>query len=319
MRYVENGERRERQRSLGPAHSGRGRPRYGAIPEHVARARADGATAKLERELGYDVTQREVRATTTFSNLAVAWFEDAGRSTGRPWTPATERGYRSDLGQTKTGGKGHILPVLGDLGLGDLTIRRLRAWWDGLSDLTARNANRQLTVVRRVIAWSNEDGRWARVEDPAIGIRRRADERVQGDAPAFFEPAELQRIYSAARDLHDREAANPVRLGHDHVSHFDADVFELLAQSGIRRGEVIALNVGDVDLDPAAPTVTGEDSTPKGKRARRIPLTDRAVEILRPLVDGRADDQLVFSRGGGGGLDPDALSRRFLRPAMALG
>ena len=315
--YNENG-RQERQRTLGLAHTGRGRPRVGAISEGAARERAHDLAAELERELGYDVAQREARAEVTFQDLALAWFADAGRSTGSPWTPATVRGYRSDLGQTETGGKGHILPTLGDLGLDALTTRATRAWWDGLSGLQPRNANKQLTIVRRVVAWANEDGRWGRIDDPTIGIRKRAEKDVSGEAPRFFELDELEWILQSARALHRTEAANPVRRGHDHVSRYDADVFELLAQTGIRRGEVLAILVGDVDLDAAVLTIrravsAGEDSPPKSKRARQIPLTGRAVEILTPLVEGRDDNELVFAGGGGGGLDADALSRRFLR------
>jgi integrase len=316
--YIEDGRRQERQRTLGLVHAGRGRPRVGAIPERVAWDRANELAAQLEHELGYDVAQREARAEVTFRSLALAWLADAGRSTGQPWTPATTRDYRSVLGQTENGGDGHILPTLGDLSLNALTTRAARAWWDGLSGLQPRNANKQLTVVRRIIAWATEDGRWGKIDDPTVGIRKRADEKVADEAPRFFELAELDRILTAARDLHEREAANPVRRGRLHVSGYDADIFELLAHTGIRRGEVLALRVGDVDLDEPVLTIrsamsAGEDSTPKSKRARRIPLTDRAVEILSPLVEGRDDAELVFAGGGGGGLDADALSRRFLR------
>ena len=313
----EDGQRQERQRAVGRVHTGRGRPRAGAVPKHVAQERADDLAEQLERELGFDVDQREARAEATFRDLALAWFADAGRSTGSPWTPATVRGYRSDLGQTEKGGKGHILPKLGVLGLDALTTRKLRAWWDGL-DLSPRNANKQLTIVRRVIAWANEDGRWGKIDDPTIGIRKRAEKDVSGEAPKFFELDELDRILTAARELHEREAANPVRRGHDHVSRHDADIFELLAQTGIRRGEVLALRVGDVDLDQPVLVIrraisAREESTTKTKRSRTLPLTGRAVEILEPLVDGRDDDELLFAGGSGGGLDADALSRRFLR------
>ena len=169
-----------------------------------------------------------------------------------------------------------------------------------------------------MIAWANEDGQWGRIDDPTIGIRKRTETDISGEAPKFFELNELNLILASARELHAREAANPVRRGHDHVSRYDADIFELLAQTGIRRGEVLAVLVGDVDLDAGILTIrraksAGKDSTPKSKRARRIPLTDRAVEILTPLVEDRDDQELVFAGKDGGGLDADALSRRFTR------
>jgi integrase len=316
--YIENGRRQERQRTIGPAHTGRGRPREGTIAEQTAWDRAAALREELERDLGYTVDERATREGVTFEDLALAWYEDGGRSTGRPWTPATRRDYESMLGQTKRGKKGHILPTLGPLGLPDLTVRAVRDWWSGLAKLKSRNANKHLTLVRRVIAWANEDMRWGRIEDPTIGIRKRGEEGVQGEAPEFFELEEVSRIVQAAEELHRIDLKTPVRRGHDHVSRYDAAIFELLAQTGIRRGEVLALRVGDVDLDEPILTVrravsAKEDSLPKGKRARRIPLTDRAVEILAPLVEDRDDEELVFAGKDGGGIDADALSKRFLK------
>ena len=139
----ENGDRQERNRTLGRVHEGRGRPRAGAIPQNVAQDLADDLAEQLEHELGFDVDQRQARATVTFGDLALAWFADAGRSTGKPWTPATIRGYQLDLGQTRKGGKGHILPTLGGLTLDALTTRKARAWWnakakDGASPTSRR-------------------------------------------------------------------------------------------------------------------------------------------------------------------------------------
>ena len=86
----------------------------------------------------------------------------------------------------------------------------------------------------------------------------------------------------------------------------------------MRRGDLLALRVGDVDLSGRDPFVTirralsaSESTTPKSRRVRRVPLTDPAVAVLKPLCDGRDADALVLAGPDGKQLNGDALSRRF--------
>jgi integrase len=318
LTWTEGGERRYRRRSFGRVAPRMGRPPAGTVSEAAAREQLAAMRAELERELGLDLDQRSARETVTFGDLALAWFEDSGRDRGREWSPATRRDYRSALGLTK--GEGHIMPALGHLLVGELTANRARAWWRTLNKLSARNANKQLTIVRRVFAWATEDGRWGKLEDPTVGIAKHAETSAAttGEAPLFFELAEVEAIAQAAEELHEAERRNPVRRGHDHVSRHDAAIFTVIAQTGLRRGELVTLRVGDVDLPGRVLTVrtavsAGEEKAPKGGRVRRVPLTDPAIEVLEPLVEGRDAAAYVFSTLKGGRLDPDALSRRFLR------
>ena len=310
--YTEGGQRRERKRVLGPVHHGRGRPKAGAIPRGEAESRLADVRAELELELARSPEQRDRRAHATFEALALAWLEDAGRSHGRPWKPSTTRDYRSALGQSESGGKGRIVGPLGHLRLDELTEPRVRSWWKSLETLSPRNANKHLTILRTIFAWADRDGRWGRIDNPTRRLRLRADVRAQGEAPRFFEPDEVERLVEAASHLARRYAD-------DHPSRLDPAIFELAVQTGMRRGEILALRVGDVELGPD-PYVTirralsaGESTTPKSRRARRVPLTDRAVAVLGPLVAGREPVALVFAGPRGRQLDADALSRRFNR------
>ena len=97
-----------------------------------------------------------------------------------------------------------------------------------------------------------------------------------------------------------------------------------MAQTGMRRAEVIALRVGDVDLKARTVTVrhnvsAGEEHITKGRRAAALLLSDRALAVLKPRVEDRSLDEYVFATLKGGRLDPDALSRRFLRAAKRAG
>lgn len=318
--YTEGGRRTERKRSLGLAHTGRGRPKAGAIARPEALNRLADVRSELEQELGRSPELRDRREHATLTTLAVAWLDDGGRSTGRPWKPSTARDYRSALGQSANVSThksrpegGHIIGPLGHLHLDELTTNRVLAWWKSLEKLNPRTANKQLTILGTVLAWADRDGRWGRVDDVTRVLSSRASEKTQGEAPAFFEPEEVDRLLEAAR--------NPTRnYGPDHPSRLDPAIFEVAVQTGMRRGELLDLRVGDVELDGPEPCVmirralsAGDSATTKSRRVRRVPLTDRAVTALAPVCDGRDPEDRVFARPDGTQLDGDAVSRRFSR------
>jgi integrase len=319
--YDDQGQPRDRRFRLDRAHTGRGRPPRGSTTETTAREEMARRRAEIEAEVGFTPAERRLRKSTTVEDLALAWLEDAGKSTGSPWTPATERDYRSILGQLPGGGGGHLLPVLGRYPVSELTPEIARAWWRGLDRIGARTGNKAITVLRRVLNWANEDGRWGKVEDPTFGIRKRKQTDRSSEAVGFFEPEEVARILDAAERCHESSRYT----GPDQPSALDRDVFGLIAHTGLRRGEVLALRVGDVDLG-AEPSLTlrraisaGEMSTTKSKRNRRIPLTADAVEILERRCEGRKPTELVFPGRGGHPMDGDALGRRFIRARDTAG
>jgi len=69
---------------------------------------------------------------------------------------------------------------------------------------------------------------------------------------------------------------------------------ELAYGSGLRRAELARLNIDDVDLEERTVTVTG-----KGEKSRNVPLTARAVELIREYLAVRpARGPLVISHRG---------------------
>jgi integrase/recombinase XerC len=103
--------------------------------------------------------------------------------------------------------------------------------------------------------------------NPVLGIR----------APRAARPLPKALSVEAAQRLLDEvpTAANLMR---------DAAMFELLYSSGLRRAELIALNVDDgrLDLRQGEVTVTG-----KGARTRTVPVGAKAREALRRWIDAR--------------------------------
>ena len=121
-----------------------------------------------------------------------------------------------------------------------------------------------------------------------------------------FSVDEIRRIIQAAKPPYDT-------------------VFWLVAQTGIRRGEVCALNIADVNLDFCVITVrrsrSGKHITnTKSRRARVFPISPRLAERLRTFVVGRPTGDALFLTAEGKRLHPDNFVKRHLTPILdALG
>lgn len=98
-------------------------------------------------------------------------------------------------------------------------------------------------------------------------------------------------------------------------------VFWLVAETGIRRGEICGLNVGDVSLDEQAITVQRSrwKSTlkrPKNGKKRFFALSPQLAERLRFYVEGRNPEEPLFLSPQGRRLHPDNFIKRQLKPIL---
>jgi integrase len=122
--------------------------------------------------------------------------------------------------------------------------------------------------------------------------------------------------------------------------HRLSPVYELIAATGMRRGEACGLEWPEVDLDAAQLWVGGErvqvgwevvEQTPKSRAGyRTVPLDSATVALLRTwrtqqmkerLAWGEdyADTAKVFTRENGDPLHPDMVTDTFERLAFAAG
>jgi len=101
--------------------------------------------------------------------------------------------------------------------------------------------------------------------------------------------------------------------------------FSLLAVTGLRWSEAIAIRWRDLHLDGGSPHVTvrraivrGRVKPPKSKYGRRsVPLDSSLVFELRERGRGANAEDLVFATETGGVLNPSNMRRRVLHPAAA--
>jgi len=140
--------------------------------------------------------------------------------------------------------------------------------------------------------------------NPVLGVR----------APKAARPLPKALSVEAAQRLLEGAPATP-----EHVR--DAAMFELLYSSGLRLGELIALNVDDgrIDLRHGEVTVTG-----KGSRTRTVPVGAKAREALAAWINTRAQiaaagERALFVGGRGRRISPGVVGARLTRWARARG
>ena len=141
--------------------------------------------------------------------------------------------------------------------------------------------------------------------NPVLGIR----------APKAARPLPKALSVEAAQRLLDGgEAKAPADVR-------DRAMFELLYSSGLRVGELVALNAGDGRLDLAQGEVT---VTGKGAKTRTVPVGARAREALKRWLAARASlaaagEKALFVGGRGRRISAAVVAARLKRWARLAG
>lgn len=170
--------------------------------------------------------------------------------------------------------------------LGDVTLDRLRPthvekWLvdrraAGLADSTVRSA---YTVLRQVLDTAVRDHAIAR--NPAALVKR---PKVEQQEAAYLSPEQVRALLEAAEGSRYRP------------------LFELLVNTGMRRGEALALRWSDVDLEGRSIRVRGTlariggelvVTAPKTRKSvRSVHMTDTAERLLRSQRVQQAEERL---------------------------
>ena len=211
----------------------------------------------------------------------------------RQYSPATVSTYAIDLA--------HLLELVGEVDPAGLDARDIRR---ALASLHARGLHPK-TLARTLSAWRGFYHYLARVGEvdanPCLGLRPpKAEKRL----PNALSVDEMARLLEGSAD--------------DVWSIRDLAMFELMYSSGLRRAELIGLDLGGVDLDAAEVTVTG-----KGRKTRVVPVGQRALTALRGWLARRAElavaTPALFVGTRGGRIGATALRLALIRLARRQG
>jgi integrase len=339
---------RQMKRRLGPAWLERdgdgwakraGRPTGDFLDLRRTTVRAEAMVREVEASLTDEARERRRRDALplTFRGVAHEWLEDM-RNVARV-KPATIRDYetllrepgakhRRGAGQSE----GRVMAAFGDLDVRAITPQQVGDFLRGLDkELTPRNVNKYRQVLSVIFAYACREDTHGMAGNPVATVPKRREPPPL--ALAFYEASEVERLAQALADGEHRKpppnsTTTAELLERAWEDARDADVIRLLFFTGMRVGEVRALQWRDVDLDGRAILVTRNVSggqvvkTPKGGRARLVPLAQPAVAVLRRQAerpDFTGPDDLVFGGRRGELLDDSALRRRYTAACKAAG
>lgn len=196
----------------------------------------------------------------------------------------------------------HLLAVAGSRRVADfceLDWQRLRR---ALVHLEVSSANVIQKAVATVLRAAHKAGLRGPVETPAK-IRREAelaDGEEENERPEHYTVEEYERLVAAARQLGD-DCLAAVLLGGD---------------AGLRCGEIAGIKVSD--LEPGGTihirrTIVVIDGKrivhlPKSGKGRRVPASDRLLDVLARLCAESPDGWVMRARGSGGPAQPKSIA-----------
>lgn len=200
--------------------------------------------------------------------------------------------------------RNHVAAVLGNVPVAQIGPRLLDQLAVELADkgtLAEATQARIFTIVAAVLAGA--------VEDDLIEVNPATRMRQRPTAPDV-----TMRVMSEAELAAVLEASDePWRT-----------LWLVCGQTAVRISEALGIQVGSVNLEARTIRIkqqldrdTHELAPTKPKLHRTVGLTTRAVEALRPLVEGRKATALVFTAANGGPVHYYNLKDRVWRETMA--
>ncbi len=274
-----------------------GRDLRGKQVKKFAKTLAEARVKKAE--LRADVARGEYRKASrvAFAEYAARWIATYDGRTARGIRSSTIRSYRRDLGLDEYGVPtgGGAVGYFARMPLAEITAQHVKAYAaDCAKAGLARNTVRlRIAPVKALLATAHEEGLIR--ANPAAGLRLG---RTLADAPVKETHAlSEEEIVRVLREIPERH-----RL-----------LVELLAQTGLRISEALALTKADIDFGRRRLRVErrladGEVDAPKTRYGvRNVPLSPGLTQELWTRLATAPDADLIFTSRNGGSLDRSKL------------
>lgn len=212
---------------------------------------------------------------------AIAQFLEHGQSV-RNLSDRTLRAYQSDLAQF------HV--HMSDVPAMEITSEHLESYLDKLGDGPYRDTSirRKVAALKVFFRFLEEQGVVSESPARKLKIKKPVENRV----PTVLSNREVRALLAAPK-----EQVEELAVARDHSAgsrnrYFcavrDNVILELLFSTGIRIGELVALNVSDVDVDRRQIQITG-----RATRGRAVTLSSETMpDALRQYLELRAERSL---------------------------
>jgi integrase len=256
---------------------------------------AEAKLSELDEKRANNQRLDKPPAQVTFREAAEAWFTHGRNKRGRPWRASTRRDYRSALDRW-------LLPRLGDLQLAEVNDAHIEEFLAAAEAAGLADGTRQklLTILHIIFVRARKRREWGLSANPVNAV-----DSIAGAERAEFEiysPDEVAALL--------RAAASPA----------DAALFLTAVGAGLRRGELIALGVGDVAFGERKIRIehsyaVGVETKPKSGKTRTVPLREDVSRALASLLNERGnppDEALVFPDADGEHQSCPAVSARYV-------
>ncbi|MEK6276922.1 MAG: tyrosine-type recombinase/integrase [Actinomycetota bacterium] len=283
-----------------------------------ARTLEEALRIKRGREAERDRGEFQPESREAFRTFAEEWVERYRGNGRRGFTDETRADYRRDL-------ETYAYPFFADRldrTLGRITPRDVDRWIAWLCErpngrggtLSDASVRRIASAVRACLATARREGLIRHnPADGAVLPRREEVEDVEGDPESHARVFTREQLDATLRVVHKRHRP----------------MLTLLAGTGLRWGEAVALRRGDFTLDGSRPVVRVRRAwsekgrrfkTPKSRHGSRdVRLSPELVRVMRAhlaaLPPGDPDGLAFPSRTGTPLAYPNTL-RRVLRPAV---
>lgn len=214
----------------------------------------------------------------------------------------------------------HVLPTWEAVPLADVTHVAVVTWTgrlqETLAGATVRQAHRVLSMI---LTLAVKDNRVYRNHAAGVPLPRAAAKTKR-----FLTHQQVSDLAHAVETPTLKPARKHGKSGRRGEQSHDGLVILVLAYTGIRFGELVALKVGSVDLMRRRLSITesasevGSDlifSDPKSHQARSVPLPRFLVDPLALAMAGKAPGDLVFTAPSGGPLRLSNYRQRVFTPA----
>jgi integrase len=304
-----------RREQTGP-RSWRARARFRDYDGVTREVEAYGATgAAAERSLRVKLRDRcapnddEITGDTRIRRLAELWLDEI---------TAEQRIVRQTIDRYTACIHQAILKALGELRIREATVGRLDKFFKTLAKTHPAQAHNARAILIQMFALAVRHG--ALATNPIRDIGRLPSRHRTVEALTV---EDLDRVRAAIRAW---QQPVPGKSGPRHTSDL-ADIVDLLLATGARIGEILALRWNDLDLDPAAPTVTicgtlvylkgiglfRQEWTKSEAGFRIVVLPRFAVTVLARRQKARTDNDhdAVFCTRNGTWLAPNNVRRQW--------
>jgi len=194
-----------------------------------------------------------------------------------------------------------VLPYWRSRSVRELTRRDVRALLERVSDRGAPiMANRVLAVVRKMLNFAVEHD-WIDA-NPAGHIKRPGEEASRERVLTDDETRRIWRLLEHFPATDEKQAPGRARANGDKddpicpITEAHAAILKLRLLTAQRGGEVARMRWQDVDLKAGWWTIPAAHT--KNKRAHRVPLTARALELIKTQTNDDESGDSVFSAAG---------------------